>query len=64
MIEGISDVNSINSDFIFQKLPQNNINNVKKELIENNLFDKAHNKVYGELRIKFCRNKYYKKENE
>lgn len=60
LIEGISDVNNLNTKFILQQCANNGIN-INASLIENNLFHKAHNAKTGKLRSKFCRNAYYKK---
>lgn len=60
MIEGIFDVNELNTQFLLQNL---NLNNIifDKDLIKKNLFFKAHNKTNGKLRNRYTRNKYYKK---
>ncbi|XP_031339512.1 uncharacterized protein LOC116181630 [Photinus pyralis] len=58
VIDGITDLNKLNNDYIIEKLKTNNVV-IDKAILENNLFDKVHNAVHGELRSKFIRNKYY-----
>jgi len=60
IIDGLLDINLINTNFIMLKANEQNITITEEFLNTNNIFNMLHNKENGKLRTKFFRHKYYK----